>query len=39
MDAFIRNLHRDGVPNKEEKEPENTKESDGKLFFRNICIY
>ena len=34
MDAYIRNLHRDGVPKEEEEEPKEVKESEGKYKKR-----
>ena len=30
MDAYIRNLHRDGVPKEEEEQPKEIKDSEGK---------
>jgi len=39
MDAFIRNLHRDGVPEREEQQPESTKDSDGKFRDRFSEIF
>lgn len=34
MDAYIRNLHRDGVPKEEEEEPKEIKDSEGKYNKR-----